>query len=186
MRYAIDCRRTAAFGRGIIIRSDHKSPQYEQVIMLELNLPRQFNAAAYFVDRNVEEGRGDKIAVIHENRQFTYRQVQQNVNRTANMLADLGVQMENRVMLLLRDTPEMIFGFYGAIKLGAVAIPSNILMKGPDFLYMLNDSRAAVPLARNRRRSRGRTSWCPISSTAATRTTSCGCSWLRCSLRCLR
>ena len=112
--------------------------------MLEIDLPRQFNAAAYFVDRNVEEGRGDKIAVIHEDRQFTYRQVQQNVNRTANMLADLGVQMENRVMLLLRDTPEMIFGFYGAIKLGAVAIPSNILMKGPDFLYMLNDSRAAV------------------------------------------
>ena len=114
--------------------------------MLELNLPRQFNAAEYFVDRNVEEGRGDKVAVIHENQQFTYRQVQEKVNRTANMLADLGVRMENRVMLLLRDTPAMIFGFYGAIKLGAVPIPTNILMKAPDFLYMLNDSRAAVLL----------------------------------------
>ena len=112
--------------------------------MLVLNLPRQFNAAEYFVDRNVAEGRGDKIAIIHEDQQFTYRQVQENVNRTANLLADLGVRMENRVMLLLRDTPEMIFGFYGAIKLGAVPIPSNILMKAPDFLYMLNDSRARV------------------------------------------
>ena len=112
--------------------------------MLELNLPRQFNAAEYFVDRNVEEGRGEKIAIIHEDERFTYRQVQENVNRTANILADLGVQLEDRVMLLLRDTPAMIFGFYGAIKLGAVAIPTNILMKAPDFLYVLNDSRASV------------------------------------------
>ena len=112
--------------------------------MLELNLPRQFNAAEYFVDRNVAEGRGNKSAIIHEDQQFTYEQVQEKVNRTANMLADLGVRMENRVMLLLRDTPEMIFSFYGAIKAGAVPIPSNILMKAPDFLYMLNDSRARV------------------------------------------
>jgi benzoate-CoA ligase len=112
--------------------------------MQELNVPRQFNAAQYFVDRNVADGRGDKVAVIHEDDQFTYRQLQEKVNRAANMLADLGVRMEDRVMLLLRDTPEMIFGFYGAIKLGAVPIPSNILMKAPDFLYMLNDSRARV------------------------------------------
>lgn len=112
--------------------------------MLNLSIPRQFNAAEYFVDRNVEEGRGEKIAIIHEDQQYTYREVQENVNRTANILADLGVQMEDRVMLLLRDTPAMIFGFYGAIKLGAVAIPTNIMMKAQDFLYMLNDSRASV------------------------------------------
>ena len=47
-------------------------------------------------------------------------------------------------MLLLRDTPEMIYSFYGAIKTGAVPVPTNILMKAPDFLYMLNDSRAPV------------------------------------------
>ena len=68
----------------------------------------------------------------------------ENVNRAANMLAGLEVGMETRVMLLLRDTPEMIYSFYGAIKLGAVPIPTNILMKAPDFLYMLNDSRAPV------------------------------------------
>jgi len=60
------------------------------------------------------------------------------------MLAGLGIEMENRVMLLLKDSPEMLFSFYGAMKLGAVPIPTNILMKSPDFLYMLNDSRAKV------------------------------------------
>ncbi len=112
--------------------------------MLELNLPRKFNAAEYFVDRNVAEGRGDKTAILYEDQTVTYHRLQENVNRTANALVGLGVGMENRVMLLLRDTPEMIYAFYGAIKAGAVPIPTNILMKAPDFLYMLNDSRAPV------------------------------------------
>jgi benzoate-CoA ligase len=112
--------------------------------MLELNLPRRFNAAEYFVDRNVDEGRGEQTAILYEDQAYTYSQFLENVNRMANALSELGVGMENRVMLLLRDTPEMLFSFYGAIKTGAVPIPSNILMKAPDFLYMLNDSRAAV------------------------------------------
>ena len=112
--------------------------------MLELNLPRQFNAAEHFVDRNVAEGRGDKTAILFEDQAVTYGQLMENVNRVANVLTTLGVGMESRVMLLLRDTPEMLYSFYGVIKAGAVAIPTNILMKAPDFLYMLNDSRAPV------------------------------------------
>jgi benzoate-CoA ligase family protein len=112
--------------------------------MLELNLPRLFNAAEYFVDRNVVEGRGDKAAILFEDQVISYSLLAENVNRVAGVLTELGVGIETRVMLLLRDTPEMIYSFYGAIKAGAVAIPTNILMKAPDFLYMLNDSRAPV------------------------------------------
>jgi len=112
--------------------------------MLELNLPGRFNAAEYFVDRNVAEGRGEQTAILFEDQTYTYRQFLEKVNRMANVLAGLGVGMENRVMLLLRDTPQILFSFYGAIKIGAVPVPSNILMKAPDFLYMLNDSRAVV------------------------------------------
>jgi benzoate-CoA ligase len=111
--------------------------------MFELNLPGRFNAAEYFVDRNIDEGRGEQTAILFEDQAFTYYQFLENVNRMANVLTELGVGLENRVMLLLRDMPEMLFSFYGAIKAGAVPIPSNILMKAPDFLYMLNDSRAA-------------------------------------------
>jgi benzoate-CoA ligase len=112
--------------------------------MLKLNIPREFNAAQYFVDRNVAEGRGDKAAILFEDQVISYSLLAENVNRVANVLTELGVGMETRVMLLLRDTPEMLYSFYGAIKAGAVAIPANILMKAPDFLYMLNDSRAPV------------------------------------------
>jgi len=112
--------------------------------MLELNLPRQFNAAEYFIDRNVAEGQGDKPAILFEDKAVTYDLLAENVNRVANFLTELGVGMETRVMLLVRDTPEMLYSFYGVLKAGAVAIPTNILMKAPDFLYMLNDSRTPV------------------------------------------
>ena len=112
--------------------------------MLELNLSRQFNAAEYFVDRNVAEGRGDKTAILFEDQAVSYDGLMENVNRVANALTALGAGLEDRVMLLVRDTPEMLYSFYGAMKAGAVAIPANILMKAPDFLYMLNDSRARV------------------------------------------
>ena len=112
--------------------------------MLDLRLPRRFNAAEFFIDRHIAEGRGAKTAILSERRPYTFRELQENVNRTANLLAGLGVRMEDRVMLLLRDSPETVFAFYGAMKLGAVPIPTNILMKAPDFLYVLNDSRAPV------------------------------------------
>ena len=112
--------------------------------MIHLNLPDQFNVARYFIDRNVEEGRGEKNAILSEDKTYTYLQLLHNVNRAANMLAELGVERENRVVLLLKDSPETIFSFYGAIKLGAVPIPTNILMKSHDFLHVLNDSRAHV------------------------------------------
>ncbi len=112
--------------------------------MLKLNLPKRFNAAQYLVDRNVEEGRGERPAIFFEDQTYNYHQVLEKVNRSANMLKNLGVEMENRVMLLLRDSPEMIFSFFGAIKLGAVPIPTNILMKSQDFLHVMNDSRAKV------------------------------------------
>jgi 4-hydroxybenzoate-CoA ligase len=112
--------------------------------MLNLNLPPFFNAAHYLVDRHVAEGRGDRPAILFEDETHTYDQLRQHVNRTAHMLKDLGVEMENRVMLLMGDSPKMVFSFLGAIKLGAVPIPTNILMKSQDFLHVLNDSRAKV------------------------------------------
>lgn len=112
--------------------------------MLNLNLPAHFNAAHYLVDRHVEEGRGERPAILFEDEIHTYDQLRQQVNRVGHMLKGLGVEMENRVMLLVRDSPQMVFSFLGAIKLGAIPIPTNILMKSQDFLHVLNDSRAKV------------------------------------------
>ena len=55
-----------------------------------------------------------------------------------------GALIASAVMLLLFDSPEFVFSFFGAIKIGAVPIPTNTLLKPPDYEYLLNDSRARV------------------------------------------
>ena len=112
--------------------------------MPEVDVPEWFNAATYFVDRNLEEGRGDNLAIVFGDQELTYRQVWQGVNRLGNGLRSLGVEMENRVMLLLLDCPEFAYSFFGAMKIGAVPVPVNTLMKAQDYRYFLQDSRAKV------------------------------------------
>ena len=87
---------------------------------MSVSLPDQFNAASYFVDRHIQEGRGDKVAIECEGVRITYRQLCERVNRVGNALHKLGVRVEERVLLLLLDTPEFAFSFFGAIKIGEI------------------------------------------------------------------
>ena len=110
-------------------------------------LPRQFNAAAWFVDRQVEAGRGERVALIHRGRRITYAEVAEQTNRCGSALRELGVRMENRVALLLLDSPDFAYAFWGAIKIGAVPVPLNTLLRPRDYAYMLDDCRAEVVVA---------------------------------------
>jgi benzoate-CoA ligase family protein len=109
-------------------------------------LPRRFNAAAHFVDRHVAEGRGERIALVSEGRCITYGEVHAQVNRIGNGLRRLGVRIEDRVPLLLPDCPEFAYGFWGAMKIGAVAVPMNPLLPPAEHDHMLNDSRAETAI----------------------------------------
>ena len=110
------------------------------------NLPEMFNVATYFVDRNVLDGRGEKIAIECADEQVSYRRLLERTNRAGNVLRQLGVRAEDRVVLLLLDTPEFLYSFFGTIKIGAVAVPANTLLKPPEYEYLLNDTRARVML----------------------------------------
>ncbi|NQS76215.1 MAG: benzoate-CoA ligase family protein [Peptococcaceae bacterium] len=107
-----------------------------------LDFPKKFNAAERFIDWNVEKGRGNKIAIFHRDEQITYQQVLENVNRTGNAFKSLGIEMENRILLLAYDCPEFIYAFFGAIKIGAVPVTSNTMLMPEDYKYLLNNSRA--------------------------------------------
>ncbi len=109
-----------------------------------LNLPSRFNAADHFVDRHIRSERGHRIAVYCKNRTFTYTDIQIGMNRFGNGLLSLGMAMENRVALLLHDTEVFPMAFFGAIKIGAVPICLNTLMRPKDYQYFLEDSRAKV------------------------------------------
>jgi len=101
-----------------------------------------FNAADYFVDRNVRQGRGHKVAIYSRHRNYTYNDVQKMVNKTGNALRDLGVRIEDRVMMLLLDVPQFYAIFWGCIKIGAIPVPVNTMLTPEEYEYYLNDSRA--------------------------------------------
>ncbi len=111
---------------------------------MKVELPNIYNAATTFVDENIKAGRGKKTAIYYLDRQFTYQDVFDRVNQTGNALRDLGIEIEQRVLLVLPDCPEFAFAFFGAIKIGAVPIPVNPWMKARDYDYLLSDSRARV------------------------------------------
>ena len=109
-----------------------------------MQVPARFNAARFYIDRHVVEGRGSRTAFLHEGGALTYAGLQELVDRTGNALLDLGVLPEQRVLCLLLDSPEFLATFWGAIKIGAIPIPVNTMMRAEDYRYFLDDSRAPV------------------------------------------
>src|SRR5437016_11234422 len=111
-----------------------------------ISLPDEFKAATSFIVRHLREGKGQKVAIECEAAALTYQQLAERVNQVGNGLRKLGVRIEERVLLLLLDSPEFAVSFFGAIKIGAVPVPVNTLLKSADYQYLLNNSRARVAI----------------------------------------
>src|SRR5437588_158765 len=111
-----------------------------------VTVPDSFDVADYLVDRHVREGRGGRTAILCGDESVTYAEIADRSNRLANGLRSLSVRREERVLLLLLDTPAFAYSFFGAQKIGAVPIPTNTLLKSQDYRYMLNDSRATAAI----------------------------------------
>ncbi|MGZ3672881.1 MAG: benzoate-CoA ligase family protein, partial [Ktedonobacterales bacterium] len=109
-----------------------------------IGLPDEYNAASAFLDGALAKGWGTRTAIRSGDQALTYAQVAEGANRAGNALRTLGVEMEQRVALLLYDSPQFAYSFFGAIKIGAVPVPINTQLRPQDYLYMLNDSRARV------------------------------------------
>lgn len=109
-----------------------------------VHVPRDYNAAVDLLERNLQAGRGAKLAYIDDAGSYTYEQLANRVDRFANALRNRGVQMEQRVLLCLLDTIDFPVAFLGCIKAGVVPIAVNTLLSRDDMTYVLNDSRACA------------------------------------------
>src|SRR5918993_5241762 len=105
---------------------------------------RSYNAAVDFVDRNVAEGRGGKTAFRDPCRSLTYDELRNRVHRVGPALAELGVEREHRVVMLMLDTVDFPVVFWGAIRAGIVPVPLNTLLGADQYRYMIEDSRARL------------------------------------------
>jgi benzoate-CoA ligase family protein len=110
------------------------------------DIPRQINLASHFVDRHVEEGRGSRTALIAGDRRWSYGELAELVNRTGNVLRDLGVRQEERVLLALGDGAEFVAAWYAVQKLGAVTAEAYTFLPAKDYAYYLDYTRASVAI----------------------------------------
>ena len=104
-------------------------------------LPVRYNVST-LLDRNLEAGRGAKVALRTADRQVTYQQLFEDACAAGRALRALGLQREQRVLLVLDDTPAFPAAFLGATRAGIVPVPLNPLFKPDDYRHVLADSDA--------------------------------------------
>ncbi|MBL4749420.1 MAG: benzoate-CoA ligase family protein [Amylibacter sp.] len=103
------------------------------------------NAAVYFVDRHVDQGRGDKVAFREATglkRTLTYRDLATQSGRVAGALKDAGVMPQERAIMLVLDQIEFPEVFWGCLKSGVVPVPLNTLLATSVYETVFNDSQA--------------------------------------------
>ena len=123
-----------------------------------------YNATTDLLDGNLEQGRSHKVAIRTPTGEWTYADVAASANRAGNAFRELGVEVENRVLMAVLDSPEFAATFFGAIKIGAVPVPVNTTLSSNEYADLLNDSRAKIavvsePVADAFRKARRQTSY---------------------------
>src|ERR1700757_3637759 len=103
-----------------------------------------YNAVTYLLDRNIDEGRSQKLAYTDTVSELTYGGLQKQSCRVANMLRRLGVRREERVAMIMLDTGDFSIVCLGAIRAGVVPVPLNTLLTSDQYAYVLADCRARV------------------------------------------
>ena len=84
----------------------------------------------------------DRDAVILGDNKLTYAQVNAGANQVANLLVSKGIEPGDKVALSCPNLPYFPIVYFGILKAGAVVVPLNILLKGREVAYHLNDSDA--------------------------------------------
>src|SRR4029077_5497923 len=110
-----------------------------------LELRDRYNVGADLIDRNLEAGRGNKVAIYSAIKDVTYGELFKLTCGAAQALHDLGVRREERVLIAGYDGPGWVAAFLGAIRLGAIPVPVNpLLQRSEDYDHFIEDSIARV------------------------------------------
>src|SRR5262245_31386002 len=105
---------------------------------MTVTFPEVFNLADYFLFQRLAEGLGEKVALRYGERTFTYAEVAERATAVAHVLQGAGVEPEERVYLVLPDTPPFAWSFFGTLAAGAVVTMGNPDAPPDDLAYALD------------------------------------------------
>src|SRR5437879_4663248 len=116
---------------------------YEQGVPAQLDIPDQ--PLTWLLDQTVSKYPG-RTAIIYYGTKLSYAQFSSLANRFAASLQRLGIQKGDRVAIALPNIPQYPIAFYGALRAGAIVVPTNPLYTEREMQYQLAESGARVML----------------------------------------
>ena len=106
--------------------------------------PDPLNSTEELLDKQVAAGGGDRRAVLIADKVLTYKQLLGASNKMGNALRKLGVEEADRVMLRSPNVPPALFTNFGALKIGAVMVPTSPMNSPNEIAYIANNAEAKV------------------------------------------
>jgi benzoate-CoA ligase family protein len=103
-----------------------------------------FNACDFLLDRQLEAGGSDRIALTGVGGEMTYAALHEKVRRTEAGLRALGLQPEQRIMMFMADSPDFVALYLAAMRMGAVPVPVSTMLRPDGLIELLRDSRARL------------------------------------------
>src|SRR6476660_9731539 len=117
----------------------------------EFRYPEYINAAVELTDRNVERGFGDRVALIGNGRQRTYKELADWSNRLAHALVEnYGVKPGNRVLIRSGNNPALVAAWLAATKAGAVVVNTMPMLRAGELTKIVDKAEIALALTDSR------------------------------------
>lgn len=117
----------------------------------KLGYPERMNCAVELIDKNVAEGRGDKLALVSPTERWTYGELAEKVNRIANVLvADFGLQPGNRVLLRFPNTPMMTAVYFAILKAGGIVVATMPLLRAKELAVIVDKAELSLAVCDHR------------------------------------
>ena len=118
-----------------------------QVSEAGLSYPQKFNVVTSLVDEWVTRGHGDKIAIIAPDTVWTYAQLQDKINRIANVLSGpLGMVPGHRVLLRSGNTPMLVATYLAVIKAGGIVVATMPMLRAKELSYFIQKAKINLAL----------------------------------------
>ena len=103
-----------------------------------------FNVCDYLLDRHIRAGRGDRLALTGIAGDVSYAELAERVGHAARGLRGLGLQAEQRVVMVMADSPEFVIVYLAAMRIGAVPVPISTMLRADGIAEIVADSRARI------------------------------------------
>src|SRR3954452_3824785 len=131
--------------------SDHLPPHdlWPQLIFTrsELQYPERLNCVVQFLDRWVELGHGDEPCIFSPDISYSYSELQQLVNRIANVLVGkLGLVTGGRVLLRSANNPMMVATYLAVLKAGGIVVATMPLLRAKELSYPIRKAEITLAL----------------------------------------